>query len=268
MERNWRNEAGYIFGDDFLPSAWAWEFLRRNPEYQKDWNTVKERLRPFAAAYPEISASDLLMMSIRKPSGSPIELGNEQFHVFDPPLLDGETARDGLARCGRQSVTHVTNWYGRKWGLQRILPPEFSFDERQFRWVVSAGMVHVLGDSGVQDEGLRYETVRFDFNLPIAMQIEAAKTWLEWEQKRRIKWGAIAGSVGKRSQVRLFPNYLRVLDAQSDGADGSLMAEILLPHITNEYPGYAGNKQIANWLTAAEKLSTSGYRDLLLSTPK
>ena len=34
---DWKNPNDYARMDDFTPSQWAWEFLRRNPEYVKAW---------------------------------------------------------------------------------------------------------------------------------------------------------------------------------------------------------------------------------------
>lgn len=36
--KDWKNEDEYKYMDNHTPELWAWEFLRRNPEYQKDWN--------------------------------------------------------------------------------------------------------------------------------------------------------------------------------------------------------------------------------------
>ncbi len=36
-KRNWRNAADYKFTKDLDLNGWAWEFLRRNLDYRKDW---------------------------------------------------------------------------------------------------------------------------------------------------------------------------------------------------------------------------------------
>ncbi len=35
---NWEIETDYDFTDSLLPEGWAWEFLRRNPEYLRHWD--------------------------------------------------------------------------------------------------------------------------------------------------------------------------------------------------------------------------------------
>ena len=36
-KKDWRNKAVYDYTNDLDLNGWAWEFLRRNPEYRKDW---------------------------------------------------------------------------------------------------------------------------------------------------------------------------------------------------------------------------------------
>jgi len=38
--REWRSEAAYAYLDDLKPAELAWEFLRRNPNYRRDYHTV------------------------------------------------------------------------------------------------------------------------------------------------------------------------------------------------------------------------------------
>jgi transcriptional regulator len=40
--REWRSEAAYAYLNDLKPAEFAWEFLRRNPEYQRDYRTAAD----------------------------------------------------------------------------------------------------------------------------------------------------------------------------------------------------------------------------------
>ncbi len=40
MPQDWRSEAAYAYLNDLKPAELAWEFLRRNPEYQRDYRTA------------------------------------------------------------------------------------------------------------------------------------------------------------------------------------------------------------------------------------
>ena len=43
-KRNWRKDADYEFTKDLYLNGWAWEFLRRNPEYRNDWEIELQNL--------------------------------------------------------------------------------------------------------------------------------------------------------------------------------------------------------------------------------
>jgi hypothetical protein len=38
---NWRSSATYEYLNEVDPAEFAWEFLRRNPEYQRDFRTIR-----------------------------------------------------------------------------------------------------------------------------------------------------------------------------------------------------------------------------------
>lgn len=42
---DWRKPAEYAFTENLTPTGWAWEFLRRNPEYREGWKTVSAALK-------------------------------------------------------------------------------------------------------------------------------------------------------------------------------------------------------------------------------
>jgi hypothetical protein len=43
-KRNWRRDTDYEFTKDLDLNGWAWEFLRRNPEYRNDWEIELQNL--------------------------------------------------------------------------------------------------------------------------------------------------------------------------------------------------------------------------------
>lgn len=45
MARDWKNEAAYDYTNDHTPELWAWEFLRRNSEYRKDWKKMLAKFK-------------------------------------------------------------------------------------------------------------------------------------------------------------------------------------------------------------------------------
>jgi hypothetical protein len=69
--RQWRSEDAYAYLNDLEPAELAWEFLRRNPEYQRDYRTAADSTADQAdqAELPE-SLIARWGLRFRRPSGS------------------------------------------------------------------------------------------------------------------------------------------------------------------------------------------------------
>lgn len=52
---DWRKTDDYRFPETFPPNRWAWEFLRRNPGYQADWNAALSRFRSGVGEFEDYS---------------------------------------------------------------------------------------------------------------------------------------------------------------------------------------------------------------------
>ena len=49
--RNWRDSSDYEFTRALDGGQWAWEFLRRNPDYQQEWSEFMAVWTRLEAAY-------------------------------------------------------------------------------------------------------------------------------------------------------------------------------------------------------------------------
>ena len=52
---DWRSAAAYAYVNDLTPAELAWEFLRRNPNYQREFRTAVSQI-PEEEEIPEESA--------------------------------------------------------------------------------------------------------------------------------------------------------------------------------------------------------------------
>src|SRR6266852_3512285 len=68
MPQEWRSETAYAYLNDLTPAELAWEFLRRNPEYQRDYRAAADA----TADQAELSESLIAQWGLRfrDPSGS------------------------------------------------------------------------------------------------------------------------------------------------------------------------------------------------------
>lgn len=51
---DWRNAADYPFTDDTTPEEWAWEFLRRNKDYQQEHANFLQRTHSFCSSREDL----------------------------------------------------------------------------------------------------------------------------------------------------------------------------------------------------------------------
>lgn len=96
--------------------------------------------------------------------------------------------------------------------------------------------------------------LEFDLEAPLADQLRRAKKILN-EKKKQVQEQLPADN---RKQVAMYPLYLRVLDAKAAGATPAKMAEVF----SLERIDGVTEKDISNWMSAAEDLAMGGYKRL------
>jgi hypothetical protein len=118
---NWKHPSDYPKkADDLTPQAWAWEFLRRNPDYRSDYNKVQTALAKVKAKRPPAPGNWLARPD--DPAADPDK------RVYDPPLEPNESLHAWRMRSlmnGRDPKDYALElWYARKWKMQELV---FSF---------------------------------------------------------------------------------------------------------------------------------------------
>lgn len=148
----------------------------------------------------------------------------------------------------------------KKWGVAWPILPEWPKNKLD-SWVVFNK--HPVHAASVKLEGRRFVclpeselrvVLEFDLAAPIAPQLKRAKAILDASKKRH------KGSIPteSRKQIALYPLYLRVLDAKAAKATTAKMAEVF----SSERPAGVSEKDVDNWLTAAEIMTNGGYKRL------
>ena len=105
---DWRNLAEYPNSDKASLHQWAWEFLRRNPEYQADWRAVMART---VEILPTFKPGDAISEQDR------ITLEDERYDVYEPPKLPGESDNQWIDRVGTGHRGPLWVMLAGKWGL-------------------------------------------------------------------------------------------------------------------------------------------------------
>jgi len=255
---DWRKPADYPFPKDRPVHYWAWEFLRRNPDYRKDWDGALSRF---------LEGTEPIMLSAHA-SFDPnapdfyLPVAEKDKWSLGWGLVNPNTDRPRFLSLaisyGKASFVPDVNQLAPGWVIDRLPitdAPEY------LPAVIRVGNVNFFRAELVQREpnGLRYPWVVFDLELLLQPQIDRALKMLKDIQVRReIKPRNI------KHHLELWPRYLRLLDADLDKRTPKQIAKAL----EKEEDGI-DEKRVWDQLQAARKLTKpDGYLTIVLAPPR
>lgn len=266
---NWKDKAAYPRGAAISFRRWAWEFLRRNPSYQEDWEAYCSVCRAILPnCEPGTAFSDDPDEGARLAG---VLYNDDRFLVCDPEKLDGESEEEWVRRVGRGTYTPLNCWYGRRYGLDNTFPNPYAknwFPGGSPWFVTSPRAVFVTEhwpEFKARRPGIwrnRHVALAIDLALPIEPQLREAAERLAEAQRDLIDAGEIEPWPEKRNRNTEWTDLLRILDAKAAGASLAEMAAEFFPYQANEYPDYAGSKKAQKRLKSAESMASEGYRFL------
>lgn len=278
---DWRVETSYDFPGPEDWGAWAWEFLRRNPEYQKAWqeNYVDGPLNWQQDVNEASSEEDRLRIYFEN-------CDRFDCQICDPPALPRETKAKYLSRVGANTMTPLGVHLARRFGLssgylQNPADPKravgFSFKSsegpRSSDWTsvsvygeeLKDGIIHleegIYFAAGMWPESPEQIVVKFNLEWPLEMQWRRIILSLE-ERANRLEKEGLISPMSPRNITLNYPSHLRLLDADARGVAYSKMADVLFPKKSNEFGDEQGNKTVRNRLVAAKKMRAEGYKYL------
>ena len=247
---DWRDPEQYRFTEALGPEHWAWEFLRRNPDYQSDWRWFIERWRALEADY-----------------GAPPQ--RDFFRWKQDPrayVVESEAGGEDGCRIDEDKVL-IECWMGARWGLYKF-PLDPAVDRpalgEQLAWrhADRSAMRVTSGDTDYLGADSGRVALGFDFSLPLRAQIERAKRFLQATQSGLRRQG--------RLQMRTVANLregwtqcLRALDGEAAATSRDGLAEVLF----GDRPPDRRSEDIARCLSEARRLRDGGYREILLLPP-
>lgn len=226
---DWRDPRAYPNPASAPPRRWAWEFLRRNTDYQR---------------YARIAAE---IMS-RNSSGT---WDNDDFQDYWAICFNF-----GLSRYCPDPSQHYKDFEDLHQNVR------FDADEliKVQHYSPNGHPRLPMWPSNVNEV-----TIKFDLNMPIETQIADAKRTLQWQadylgQIRKIK------PYAKRARPDKYPLYLRALDAVHAKADTGLMVAAFFPGQDDDAStGFGASRRLRETLETAERLRDHDYRLIPLS---
>ena len=233
---NWQNPIQYPDPTKASRLDWAWEFLRRNPQYQLLWTKlikphydrahVDRSLRGRATSAQKVS--DRVRPFLRVTAGDyDLTPFREQFGITTvPPDPSEPTAK---LRFEAEFIR-----YARK-PLERPGRPGWVYN------VPAALQGHEV-------------LVWFDLRWPISAQLNRAKELLAAEARR------LPNVFRFRYRPDQYANYLRLLDARVVKAKDPHVAKVFYPNLPDAYPEYHGSHQVRADRAIAEVLRDDPWR--------
>lgn len=155
---------------------WAWEFLRRNPEYQTDYRKFIEIWKALEADYGVPPERDFFRWKQDPRASRP---------AWDPSRSTG-------AACTTDAEEQqlIECWMGAKWGFY-----QFPQDPALAALALAAPInwrPPPAFDFRSNEQSSSRQQLNFDLSLPLPAQLEAARLWLLSEQIRLRRQGQAA----------------------------------------------------------------------------
>ncbi len=246
---DWQDESQYPDPETTEPKQWAWEFLRRNVAYQKDYKLLLDMFEKLTKGKdPEVYANEY--KRIRNNYGL-VQLPTDPMHknmLTATPWLKLPESHDD-ASAFAENVT-LNCFFGFRTAVS------VNSDMAKLTGIENP-FLKLLKDTEKPDtlfeeyEKLPFFSLRFSLAMPVEPQIKAArKTLAEFQ-----KWFGYK-PVNKKIHLDKLPFYLRVLDAKVHGIGDYEIAQILYPKMSNEDPDYLASDTVKQDYRAAKR-----YRD-------
>jgi hypothetical protein len=214
-------------------TVWAWEFLRRNPEYRVFW---KVKIEPFI----DMTGGHL------------------------PPLkeLKARLVPGGIYRDAAGNFWLYLDELRARFGVENPSPPQSATPSH-----FAANYISWVENERGEDQRISLERHQvayiFDLTRPLKHQFKMAWKSATLQQKYKQESGVI-NLKKSRNRAENYVLYLRILDADEAGARPKDICDLLLPDILDDYnAGSMRLKALADKRKAALKLRDGGYRSLL-----
>jgi len=206
--QDWTDASAYASLAGYTGAQWAWEFLRRNPDYQVQWRIFDQTWQALEAAYGRPPDRDFCAWK------------------NDPRAwIPARDCADGECRVDQDKVL-IECALGARWGFYKF-PPDprdaTAAIEGRITWRAREH-ASLLLPVGAGFEPATQAALLFDLDLPLKDQLEHARRELVVLQRTRRKQGMpMRGIAGMAEELA---RELRLLDAQAAAAGDAAIARL------------------------------------------
>ncbi|MGB3917455.1 hypothetical protein J9253_12365 [Thiothrix litoralis] len=236
---DWRHPNDYSYTAALSAERWAWEFLRRNPEYRHDWQAFITRWCSLEADYGKAPNRDFSRWK-----NDPRAYVSEQ----DTDLICPDEL--GAACIIEDNKILIECWMGAKWGFYKFpLDPDYAAPDvpNELLWrEQELDLASIAAEAQQHPAAAHLATLHFDLRLSLPEQLEAARLQLGSLRQARQKQGKL--KVRIRDNSHDWTLCLRYLDAIQAGVDSATISAVLQADVSAQ----------------ANALMQCGYRKILL----
>lgn len=217
---NWDNPDDYNYLKRLSKKGWAWEILRRNPNYKKDYARYIKKEEALTAKYKDTVGSKKDNLSWLSDA-----------FIFDPPLLPHENLQKWVLRVNEKGKRYsLSEWHAKKWNLYRMYNPD-SIYSRKIRFIIKKSPWFLktnrdverdikyiktesddLADDPELDISLEQAVVVFDLTYSLDAQLKSVSRVLKKRRESLSVPERRKLHAAKRSKVT-WTRYIRLLDA-------------------------------------------------------
>ena len=264
---DWRDAKAYpAKSDDISITQWAWEFLRRNSEYQKDYEHFASLPSYYSNGAKTVKWHRMQVQWWNDPA----------LRYCKYPLIPGDE-EDNIGeyfnRTGDDTPFHYSleDHLIEKWGFTSTEIYDPAYDSGSIGLLYSPELPKRVGGEyfdttkgefaahEIEPEKNYEYTLRFDLRYSIDQQIEEAKQILLGVTDSRFL--QLQGQMKRYSagvHIHKLPKYLRIFDGRQTDATFSFIGKQLHPEIDEEN----AKKLAVDGYAAAKKLVYGGYKEL------
>ncbi|MCP4546394.1 MAG: hypothetical protein GY835_08005 [bacterium] len=234
--QDWKDETHYAYTSELKRIDWAWEFLRRSPDYFRDWKSFIDIWDDLLEDFPE------------------------------GPYFADKKPNPKWFKDSRSKISHdngeeeLRAHHGSKWGLKMMIDPSElripifawrgSDDEGNLLTALDAHLSFDPPDSWSRKPG--HVTFIVNLNLQARPQVQAIEKEIERLQSQM-------GVKPTKQRNREWTRYLRILDACISRSDNLEIAQIFFPNS----PDLEGRTEASRAKAEAQEWATTRYRELL-----
>jgi len=238
---NCRRLASYPAIDEPDMNVWAWNFLRRNPQYCQDWQRFVRECEVVKA---------LQRRGWMWSAGRWVYMKGK--HVDLMPII-------GPLQATQARLSD-------KWQLHGCIVSPYENDPGPVvRRIAKPDPVNVIcksSDLWAVDQPSHGDPNKALFEIDLTGSLKTIARRIIEELKGFHIFEHDKTAPRNLLRPENFRDYLRVLDGYADGLTNSKLATIIFPSIHNSYPDLRGNKRVDNHLASATRLRNRGYRFL------